>query len=242
MNVICITTYNEQDSIRSLIREFTRLKWTVIVSDGGSDDETVLKAFGAGAKILTSDERIGIGPAMLRAWQYALDLGADGVIQIDAGGSHRAADCLNFLPSKHHQADVIIGSRFIHGARYDNAQGTWLRPTMSRIAATMMNYAQTGARYTDWTSGYRYFSRRALNVLLNRDYIATMHGWQMEVLAYAGEAGLTIKEVPIRYTAGRSSFNRKVAWEAFLVWSHVLNHVGWVGSRLHEPQTKATTE
>ena len=101
----------------------------------------------------------------------------------------------------------------------------------------MMNFAQMGAHYTDWTSGYRYFSAEALRRLLKKRYHTEMHTWQIEVLAHAGEMGLKIVEVPIHYTAGRSSFNRKIAYEAILTWLHVMHHIGWVGSRLSDEET-----
>jgi hypothetical protein len=55
-------------------------------------------------------------------------------------------------------------------------------------------------------------------MLLDVDYHTTMHSWQIEVLAAAARAGLRVSEVPIVYRAGRSSFNRRVAGDAFGVW------------------------
>lgn len=234
--LICITTYNEAETIGPLVTRFVRRGWSVVVADGGSTDGTCTAALDAGATVLIGQGKEGIGPCLMRAWRYALDNGYWGVVQIDAGGSHSPDDVLNLiLASK--DADVVIGSRFLPGASYDNTNGKWSRPYMSRLAAWMMNRAQMGAHYTDWTSGYRYFTDKALRKLLTRRYHTTMHTWQIEVLAHAGEMGFKIAEVPIRYTAGRSSFNKKIAHEAVLTWLHVLNHIGWVGSRLSDEET-----
>lgn len=171
----------------------------------------------------------------MRGWKIALDRGFDGVLHIDAGRSHCPDDARQILGAAEHiPADVVIGSRFLPGARYDNIRGPLLRPVATRFAAWMMNYAQDGANWSDWTSGYRYFNRRALELLLKRTYLTGMHTWQIEVLAYAGEMGLKIVEEPIWYTAGRSSFSWTMARDAFRVWRHVLQDVGWVRSRLHE--------
>jgi dolichol-phosphate mannosyltransferase len=234
--LICITTYNEAETIGPLVRRFVRVGWSVVVSDGGSTDGTCTAALDAGATVLISQGKEGIGPCLMRAWRYALDNGFWGVLQIDAGGSHNPDDALNLLLASD-DADMVIGSRFMPGATYNNTHGKLLRPFMSRLAARMMNFAQMGAHYTDWTSGFRYFSDKAIAKLLTRRYHTDMHTWQIEVLAHAGEMGFRIKEVPIHYTAGRSSFNKKIAHEAVMTWLHVLNHIGWVGSRLSDEET-----
>lgn len=226
---IVITTRNEALSIYELVRSFTRYGWSVYVVDDASSDRTVLLALMAGARVFKHEARVGIGPSLMEGWRAAREDGHSAVLQIDAGGSHRPNECLKFLDAANAGADLVIGSRFMAGASYLNFSGNWYRPLLSQAATMAMNYAQWGAQYTDWTSGYRYFSGRALDVLLEKKYMASMHGWQMEVLAYAGEAGLKIVEVPITYRAGRSSFNRKVAWEAVMTFLHVMHHVMYVG-------------
>lgn len=229
---VCITTLNEAATIGSLVRRFaSQPNMKVFVVDDGSSDHTVSEAVLAGATaVWQTQERLGIGPCLMRAWEMALDANVDVILQIDAGGSHDPADAECLLESVK-LVDMAIGSRFTLNAAYIN--GTWKRRVLSRLAAIMMNYAQSGAHWTDWTSGYRAFRASTIRGLLSRPYFAKMHGWQIQVLAYAGEMGYSIVECPIRYTAGRSSFNRKVAWEAFQAWTDVLHHVGWIGSRLH---------
>lgn len=233
--LICITTFNEAESIHTLVRSLARLGGHVLVIDGGSWDGTQVVAAHAGAQVVGGLEKRGIGTCLMEGWRIALAKGHDGVIQIDAGGSHNPDDVLHFVEraAMQDKPDVIIGSRFRSKALYNNVNGDPYRPSLSKLAAWMMNYTQSGAHYSDWTSGFRYFNRKALELLIKRDYITDMHTWQIEVLAYAGEVGLHIVEVPISYTAGRSSFNRKIAYEAFTTWLHVMNHVGWVGSKLH---------
>lgn len=228
---VCITTRNEDKSIYPLVRFFTRQKYHVVVVDDGSTDTTVFAAEMAGATVVQLGGGCGIGPSLMRGWTVALREGATSILQIDAGGSHQPEDAAELEAAYFQQdADLVIGSRFRKGSNY-LGQKT-LRPVLSRIATTMCNYAQSGAHYTDWTSGYRMFSSDAIKYLLKQQYVAKMHGWQIEVLAHAGARGLKIVEVPITYIPGVSSFNRSVANESFQSWLHVLNHVGWVGSKL----------
>lgn len=146
----------------------------------------------------------GIGPSLRWAWREALSLGADRVVQIDAGGSHDPAQIGSLTAV---DADVVVGSRFCPGASY---RGRRWRAVASRVYAFDQNIG-SATRIHDWTSGFRVFTRDALEVLAYLDYTAKMHGWQAEVLHRAVDAGLTIVEAPIDYQAGATS----------LRWSHV---------------------
>lgn len=235
-----ITTRNEAGTIRALVSELRANGFApVVVVDDQSDDHTLDFAFDAGAKTLSNLSRYGIGLSLMRGWHWAILANCDYIVQIDAGGSHDPNEAMDLVElARATGAGVVIGSRFCKGARYT---GNPKRALMSRLAAFMCNLAQHGAHYSDWTSGYRVFSRRALETLLPIQYRGRMHEWQIEVLARAGEAGLRIVEAPITYSAGRSSFNRKVAWAAFQMWGHVFNHIGAVKAQTayRQPKTEA---
>lgn len=224
MTAVCISTLNEAPTIAPLIWSLRDQGHTVIVSDGGSTDNTDLTAEAAGAdRVLTSPRRLPIGHALMRAFEYAMpDLcGHDTLTVIDAGGSHDPADLPRLLAV---QADVVIGSRFVPGATYE---GRPLRAALSRLAALACNLAQPGAWHHDWTSGYRVYSRRAIDVILRNHYRASQHAWQIETLARLGEAGMSIVEVPITYRAGRSSVGLDTVYEATNVWLHMVHHIGY---------------
>lgn len=238
---VCITTLNEESSIEYLVTYFRVRGHKVFIFDDNSRDNTVEIAIKAGAKVIANKSKVrsGIAQGMLIAWTQALndDPQCTHILQIDAGRSHSPGDhALMIGAALNLGADIVVGSRFMAGSYYDSLYGSRFRPWLSRLASLMCNIVQSGAWYTDWTSGYRVFSRAAVEYLRKRTYIAKMHGWQIEVLAYAGEAGFKVVEQPIHYHAGRTSFNRKVAAEAFRVWLHIMHNVGWVGSQLYEEQ------
>jgi dolichol-phosphate mannosyltransferase len=211
-----ITTLNEGESIWSLVTTLSKLyNLPVIVVDDGSTDDTVYCAQQAGAEVHVNDERIGIGFSLMLGWQMALDNGADTVFQLDAGGSHMAAE-YSQLTNELRDADMVIGSRFMRGGRHI---GNLRRAHASTIAARMLNL-RYGQSITDWTSGYRAFTADACWALLRCRYRARMHGWQIEVLKHAIDDGLRIREVPITYRAGRSSMNGKIAMEALRQWAY----------------------
>jgi len=214
---VCVTTRNEVETIGELVRCVAPLP--IIVSDAASTDGTPEVARKAGAHVIEHEKRIGIGPALIEAWQYALDHGAERIAQLDAGGSHDP-NALPWLLAE--SADVVIGSRFCEGGQ---SHGRGWRAWCSRLAAMACNLAQAGPWVHDWTSGYRVFTADAARRLLRYGYTVQMHGWQIETLGRARQEGMTIAEVPITYRAGRSSLTLAGVREAMLAWALLFHHM-----------------
>lgn len=214
-----ITTLNEQASIGLLVAALRGSGLEVVVVDDGSEDDTIYVARNVGAHVIAHTLRTGIGPSLVEGWRRALQEKPEHVVQLDAGGSHDPKHIAH-LVHRLRWAEVVVGSRFVSGAVYE---GNIKRAALSRLAAVACNLKQYHAitGISDWTSGYRAFRPDALRRLARIDYTATMHGWQIEVLCAALRMGMRIDEAPIHYTAGRSSFNRRVAREAFGVWRRV---------------------
>lgn len=211
-----ITTLNEEVTIGHLVEDLRGLGLGVIVVDDASDDDTVYDARHAGASVIAHVLRTGIGPSLVEGWRYALEHGAEAVAQLDAGGSHYPQHIPHMI-YRLQWAEVVVGSRFCRGAMY---HGNVKRAVMSRMAALACNVKHFHRPYgiNDWTSGYRVFRADALRKLVTVQYTAIMHGWQIEVLRAALLLGMRVTEVPIVYRAGRSSFDGRVAREAFDVW------------------------
>ncbi len=216
---VCITTRNEAQTIGPLVQHLIEDGLMPIVVDAASTDGTPREAELAGAIVYPSSDRIPIGVGLRLAWEAALGHDATTIVQMDAGGSHLVTDIRRLWWTLHQAShvDMVIGSRFCSGAKY--AGGSLWRQLSSRLAARMCNAAQNYENpLTDWTSGFRAFRPAAIKKLLERNYSAGMHGWQIEVVAEARRLGLTIREAPITYIAGRSSLDLKVAREAYRVW------------------------
>ena len=214
-----VTTLNERQTIYSLVQNLSLVVDYVVVVDGGSTDDTPRVASRAGALVMQQSEQKPIAHCLLQGWRRALLMGADIIIQLDAGGSHDPASSRRLTWSiLEVKADIVVGSRFLPESKYvDGSRG---RRAGSRLAARLCS-AATSTRLSDWTSGYGGFNRRAIELLLEQKYTASMHGWQIEVLGRALDLGLRVKEEPITYTAGRSSFNTSIAREAYRVWSNL---------------------
>lgn len=213
MNVAVVATRNEAATIGPLVHILRQYASQVFVSDESDyGDTTPFEAAMAGACVITASlggER-GLGPSLIRAYREAYRCGARRVIQIDAGGSHDPDEIPYLLAEDAH---IVIGSRFVPGSTYI---GRPWRSRASRVYGYSM-YARSGLPVRDWTSGYRVFSRHAIDLLIDAPYEAKMHGWQAEVLLHAHRYNLSVCEVPIHYQAGDTSLRLPHVWEALKV-------------------------
>lgn len=216
--VIVIPALNEVATIGMLVAAAKQFG-SVIVVDDGSTDGTGRLAWAAGADVIRHATREGIGSSIRDGWRAALKCGAGRVVVMDAGGSHAAPEMPMLLRE---EADLVIGSRFVSQGLY--LGGSWQRRLGTRLAGIACNLAQRGPWIRDWSSGYRVYSAQMVQKLLNLNYQARMHAWQIEVLARVRQLGMTVQEVPITYRAGRSSLTLGGIWEAVTVWLLMLHH------------------
>lgn len=201
MIIAMIPTYNEAGNIEALIRELRALplQLEVLVVDDNSPDGTagiVEKMAAADAKVhlLLRTERRGRGWAGIDGFKKALEMGADAVVEMDGDHSHSP----RFLPAfaaKLAAADIVIGSRYIEGGA--DEERSFLRQFISNCARRYLALV-LGVKVQDPTSGFRMFSRAAVEKLLPhltaRDpFIVT------EILYRSKVSGLTVVEVPIEF-------------------------------------------
>lgn len=204
MNAL-VTTLNEADTIGPLVSALKEVcERVVVVDDARSTDNTEQVAAAFGAETYVGVDTTGIGPCLLLGFSY---LRGSRVAVIDAGGSHDPSE----IPlMAQHSADVVIGSRYIPGARYT---GRPARKCASRWYAKACNRI-TKSEITDWTSGFRIYSPCAVRTILDSPPKQRMHAFQPAALRACIRGGCSVAEFPIHYKAGRSSMNRAHAWEA----------------------------
>ena len=216
MNGAIIAALNEAETISGLVKSLRNQGFEVCVIDDGSTDGTEYLAKDAGADVIRHNKPLGIGRSLRDGWYYAINKGWVRTVQIDAGGSHDPQDVKQLLTSG---TDITIGSRFMPYSKYIGRR--W-RAFASRVVAHALNFA-TRQKITDWTSGYRIFSRRALDSLVNVNYMTNMHTWQIEVLNAGIEKGLTVSEFPITYRSGDSTMKLSTVDDLIKVYLWILH-------------------
>ncbi len=226
--LVVIPTYNESESIESLLKRLDRarqlmskqFKVDVLVVDDNSPDKTaeiVMKMNLTGLKILSRDTKSGLGPAYLAGFKKGLEGDYEYFVEMDADLSHQPEQLIDLLTAAS-KKDLVIGTRWINGGSVVNwpKRRKWISKLGTGYASFALNLP-----YRDLTSGYRVLPRDFLSEL-NFSLIETRgYGFQIEMALKAIESGYGIKQVPITFVErenGYSKMSFAIIWEA---WSMV---------------------
>lgn len=203
-----VRCYNEATVVGAVITELREQFPCVLAVDDGSSDGSAAIMRSAGARVLRHAVNLGAGAALQTGLEYALrDPDYSYFLTFDADGQHRVADAVRLVASMRAQdVDVVIGSRFLGGARgMSVARRGVLR------GGRMFDRVLSGVRLTDAHNGLRVF---------NRSFAAKIR-FTMADMAYASElsaliarTGARVAEEPVTidYTdysraKGQSSIN-----------------------------------
>jgi dolichol-phosphate mannosyltransferase len=223
--LVIIPTYNEVESLPTLLREFSSLHgdFSFLVVDDGSPDGTAeicekLKSESPGLEVLNRPKKSGLGSAYRDGYQYALEQNFDSIIQIDADGSHQVSDLSKLLTQfeSNRSLDLVIGSRWVDGGSVLN----WSkhRRALSRLANIYSNLL-LGLGVKDSTAGFRIYKTSAIGKLDLLKIKSEGYCFQIEMTREIKKAGGTINEVPITFVErqfGVSKMSGKIVTEAIL--------------------------
>lgn len=193
--LIVVPAYNEAGRIGPVIRD-VRAELPaadMLVIDDGSADATAEEAFAAGAMVLSLPVNSGYGTALQTGYKYAVRHGYDVVGQIDADGQHRAEYLPVMLEALHEgDADVVIGSRFLHPEGYAPSAARKLGISLfARIASRI-----TRQHVTDPTSGFQVMKLRVAQFFCSNVYPADYP--DADILILLNRSGYAVREVPVQ--------------------------------------------
>ncbi len=225
---MCVPTYNEAENLEpftnAVLTELTRLgeRGVVLIIDDNSPDGTGaiadrLAAAETRVHVLHRKEKNGIGTAYLAGFAWTRrHRSIKTVIQMDCDFSHDPSDLGRLLEARA-SADVVLGSRWVHGGRV--LDWPWWRRALSRGGSW---YARRilGVHQRDLTGGFKCFGPGALARIPLVNVSATGYGFQIETTWRALQAGLSVTEVPITFrdrTHGSSKMSSAIAREAALM-------------------------
>jgi hypothetical protein len=207
--VFVIPAYNEAVSLPGVLASIERSApgAKVVVVDDGSTDGTGAVAAAHGALVVGHERNRGLGAALRTGLAVARDLNPRAAVYLDADGEYDAAEALRLLePIEGGEADYVLGSRF---------KGTVAGMTLSRRLAnhcfSLLLSFLCGRWVSDGQTGFRAFSRRALDVaeiVHDYNYAQVM---TLDLL----HKGMRMKEVPVSYRrrkSGRSFVSAQYLW------------------------------
>lgn len=191
--LVVMPAWNEAETVGNTVREVLSLNepYDVLVVNDGSTDNTAAVASEAGATVLQLPFNLGVGGAMRAGFKYAVRMGYDTVIQVDADGQHDPADIRRVLEGLNN-ADIAIGARFAERGGYRvSGPRKW---AMQFLAGVISRLA--GTRLTDVTSGFRAGNTKALAQYLDH-YPAEYLGDTIDSLVVAIRSGCRVTQVPV---------------------------------------------
>lgn len=187
-----IPAYNEEETIGRVILKTQKYVDRVLVCDDGSTDLTSELAEKLGCLVVRHSNNMGKGAALKTLFREVSKLEADIIVVLDADGQHDPAEIpLLVKPIIDGEADVVVGSRYADNACNEAPFYRW-------IGLFLMNFLcrkMANIRVKDTQSGFRAYSRRALDVIA--DFESEGYGVEMEQLNMAASHNLRIVEVPV---------------------------------------------
>ncbi len=162
----------------------------ILVIDDGSTDQTIAVAKHHGVRHFVHHVRNqGLGRSFHDGTLYALELGADIVVNTDGDNQYpqdRIGDLVQ--PILRGEADIVIADRQTHTIEHFSAT----KKLLQRLGSAVVSWA-AGTRLPDAASGFRAYSRESL-LRLNT---ITRFSYCTETIIQASNKGLHITSIPV---------------------------------------------
>jgi dolichol-phosphate mannosyltransferase len=224
--LIVTPTYNEADNLRKFVETVRGAapEADITVVDDASPDGTgtiadELASSDPHVRVIHRPGKLGLGTAYIDAFRWGLQRDYQWFFEMDADFSHDAKYLPDFFAALERGADVVIGSRNIPGG---GVEGWGLGRHVVSKGGSLYSRSILGLRIHDLTSGYKAFSRRALETIDLDRVRSNGYSFQIETTYRAHLKGLAIVEVPIVFVdrrAGQSKMSRRIFAEAVgVVW------------------------
>lgn len=207
---ILVVAYNAESTLRSVLKrippDIIQKIEEVFVFDDASQDrthevgqeflQTEGEAFGTKLTISKNPVNLMYGGNQRRGYQYAIEKGLDIVVLLHGDGQYAPEVMQQLLtPLETGQADMVMGSRMM-------TRGGALRGNMPRYKffgnkiLTWMENRLAGTRLSEFHSGYRAYSVRALKNIPLESMTWNWH-FDTQIILEFLKQGYRIAEVPI---------------------------------------------
>lgn len=227
--MVVIPTYNEAANLPAIVGELWSLDidgLEILIVDDNSPDGTGQTADELAAQyrgrlhVIHRPGKQGLGTAYLTGFRYALDQGADRIVQMDADFSH-SPSYIPLMLEKCQEYDVVVGSRYVPGGRLDDKWSFW-RYLLSWWANSVYSRLILNLKVRDSTAGFKCWRRQTLEAIDFASIESSGYVFQVEMAVVTERLGFRALEVPIYFEdrrIGRSKMTVRIKLEAALrVW------------------------
>ncbi len=197
---IVMPAYNEAPAIADAIHEVAACGYSriIVVDDGSADDTWETARAIDGVVAIRHCLNRGKGAAVKTGIEAAKLLGADRVVTMDADGQHNPHEIDAMVDLIDRGYDVVLGTRL------RNPRGMPLHKLAANLVGNCATWVLYGLWVTDSQSGFRAYSRRAIDKIETR---TDRYEYDTEVIREIKRHRLTFTEMPIevRYTPDSTS-------------------------------------
>ncbi len=225
--LIVTPTFNERDNLPVFVESVLAVapKAHILVVDDSSPDGTgeLADEIAAGderVSVLHRPGKMGLGTAYVAGFHQGLaNESYDYYFEMDTDMSHDPKYLRAFFRAFDDGADVVTGSRNVDGG---GVEGWGLGRHIISKGGSLYSRLILGVGVKDLTTGYKAYTRRALEVLELDTLRSNGYSFQIETTFRALCRGLRVVEVPIVFVdrrAGQSKMSRRIFVEAVgVVW------------------------
>jgi len=223
-SLVIIPTYNERKGLPLVIDSVLKHNgFDVLVVDDASPDRTaeVVK------EIMSREDRVflierpaklGLGTAYITGFRWGLERDYNYFFEMDADGSHNPDTLPWFVKEMEKGYDLVIGSRYV-GGKINVVGWDFRRLLLSKIGNLYAGKILR-LRLTDLTSGFRCYSRQALEAIdLDRIH-SNGYAFQIEMAYLVTTVGFRVGEMPIIFyerNTGSSKMSKEIVREAAIL-------------------------
>jgi dolichol-phosphate mannosyltransferase len=224
--MVVVPTYNEAENLPSMVGELLTLdlpRVEILIVDDNSPDGTGELADGLvnhhpdRVHVIHRAGKLGLGTAYVTGFTYALEQGADLIVQMDADFSHSPTYILKLVEAIK-DYDVVVGSRYVSGGSLDE-RWSWWRYALSWWANSVYTRLILGVEVKDATAGFKCWRRATLEGIGLERVRSNGYVFQVEMAYLTEKLGYRFFEIPIHFEdrrIGQSKMTVPVKIEAAL--------------------------
>jgi glycosyltransferase involved in cell wall biosynthesis len=214
--LIALPAFNEEKVIGEVISEIKKKGYeNILVVNDGSSDKTAKCAENFGAFVVSHFKNSGLGVSLRTAIRFAKQNDYDSLVTMDSDGQHKSLDIQKFIEKINKGFDIVVGARDFKKASVARSRKIIL------FFSDLYTRILFGVKTKDSQSGFRAFSRRAINSINLKSERMEVSS---EIFAEIGKNKLKYAEVPIeaiytKYSLAKGQKNSnmfRVGWKLLI--------------------------
>ncbi len=219
--VILIPAYNPTKDLISLTDELIKNKFTVVVVNDGSNNQTkkTFKKLNKNVILLKHKENMGKGQALKTGFKYILEnIKCQGVITADADGQHLFCDIVNI--ANYMEIDL---SSVVLGIRLQNKE-MLLKSRLGNSITRMVFKVATGKKVYDTQTGLRGIPFKYLQDFINIE--GQRYEYEINMLLYCARNNIDFKEIKIHtvYIDNNKASSFNTVKDSFKIYKCILKN------------------